>query len=32
MKTHLPLKGVLVGDIGAKLGYNTKDNGWLMFD
>jgi len=31
-ETHLPLKGVKVGDIGPKLGYNSKDNGWLMFD
>lgn len=21
-----------VGDIGTKLGYNSKDNGWMMFD
>lgn len=21
-----------VGDIGGKLGYASKDNGWLMFD
>ena len=28
----MPLAGVKVGDIGAKLGYNSKDNGWLMFD
>lgn len=32
LETHLPLKGVKVGDIGPKLGYNSKDNGWLMFD
>lgn len=32
METHLPLKGIKVGDIGPKLGYNSKDNGWLMFD
>ena len=31
-ETHLPLKGVQVGDIGGKLGYASKDNGWLMFD
>ena len=29
---HLPCKGIKVGDIGPKLGYNSKDNGWLMFD
>jgi acyl-CoA oxidase len=32
METHLPLKGIKVGDIGPKLGYNSKDNGWIMFD
>jgi acyl-CoA oxidase len=31
-ETHQPCKGVQVGDIGPKLGYNSKDNGWLMFD
>ena len=31
-ETHLPLKGVKVGDLGPKIGYNAKDNGWLMFD
>jgi hypothetical protein len=28
----MPLKGIKVGDIGTKLGYNSKDNGFLMFD
>ena len=28
----MPCKGIQVGDIGPKLGYNTKDNGWLIFD
>lgn len=32
LDTHLPLKGVKVGDLGTKFGYNSKDNGWLMFD
>ncbi len=32
MKTHVPLSGVKVGDLGTKLGYNSKDNGWLMFN
>jgi acyl-CoA oxidase len=32
MNTHLPLKGIQVGDIGPKFGYNSKDNGWLIFD
>ena len=31
-ETHMPLKGIKVGDIGPKLGYNSKDNGFLMFD
>ncbi|CAD8203711.1 unnamed protein product [Paramecium octaurelia] len=30
--THKPLRGVTVGDIGPKLGYTTKDNGYLAFD
>ena len=30
--THEPLPGVTVGDIGSKLGYNSIDNGYLMFD
>lgn len=30
--THIPHKGVEVGDIGPKLGYNTKDNGFLKFN
>lgn len=32
LETHLPLPGIKVGDIGTKFGYNSKDNGWLMFD
>jgi acyl-CoA oxidase len=24
--------GVQTGDIGAKIGYTSKDNGWAMFD
>lgn len=32
METHKPLPGVTVGDIGPKLGYATKDNGYLAFD
>ena len=30
-ETHEPLPGVEVGDIGAKLGYNSIDNGYLLF-
>jgi len=32
VETHQPLKGITVGDIGPKLGYTTKDNGFLRFD
>ena len=30
--SHLPLKGIQVGDIGPKYGYNSKDNGFLSLD
>lgn len=29
-KNHKPFAGVEVGDIGPKVGYNTKDNGYLI--
>ncbi|KKZ61749.1 acyl-CoA oxidase [[Emmonsia] crescens] len=32
LKTHEPLEGVYVGDIGPKFGYNTMDNGFLLFN
>lgn len=32
MKTHEPLPNVQVGDIGPKFGYNTMDNGFLLFN
>jgi acyl-CoA oxidase len=32
MKTHEPLDGVVVGDIGPKYGYITMDNGYMLFD
>lgn len=32
METHEPLPGVQVGDIGAKLGYNSVDNGYLLLN
>ena len=32
MEDHMPLKGIKVGDIGLKMGYNGIDNGWLSFD
>ncbi|KAM5431451.1 putative acyl-CoA oxidase [Microsporum ferrugineum] len=31
-KTHKPLENVHVGDIGPKFGYNTMDNGFLLFN
>ena len=32
MDTHLPVRGVQLGDVGPKLGYTQMDNGWLIFD
>ncbi|CAI7610250.1 unnamed protein product [Penicillium pancosmium] len=32
MKTHLPLSGVVVGDIGPKYGYITMDNAYMLFN
>ncbi|RMZ89815.1 hypothetical protein DV736_g2946, partial [Chaetothyriales sp. CBS 134916] len=32
LKTHEPLTNVHVGDIGPKFGYNTMDNGFLLFN
>uniref|UniRef100_A0A7S3JMD4 Acyl-CoA oxidase C-alpha1 domain-containing protein n=1 Tax=Euplotes harpa TaxID=151035 RepID=A0A7S3JMD4_9SPIT len=32
MNTHIPLKGIEVGDIGPKGGYQAKDNGYLYFN
>lgn len=32
LKTHKPLPNVHVGDIGPKFGYNTMDNGFLLFN
>lgn len=32
MKTHKPLKGIAVGDIGPKYGYAPMDNGYMLFD
>lgn len=29
--SHIPLKGIEVGDIGPKYGYFTKDNGYMSF-
>lgn len=30
--THMPLPGIKVGEIGAKLGFNTVNNGFLGFE
>lgn len=32
MKTHKHLPGVKCGNMGPKLGYTDKDNGWLVLD
>lgn len=32
LKTHKPLEGIAVGDIGAKYGYAPMDNGYCLFD
>ena len=31
LKTWQPVQGVEMGDVGPKYGYNTKDNGFLLF-
>lgn len=30
-ETHMPLPGIIIGEIGAKLGMNTTNNGYLGF-
>ncbi|PGG97421.1 hypothetical protein GX51_07332 [Blastomyces parvus] len=32
LKTHQPPDSILVGDIGPKYGYNSMDNGYLLFN
>lgn len=32
LEDHRPLKGITVGDIGPKFGFNSVDNGFIMFD
>ncbi|KAJ5684034.1 Acyl-CoA oxidase [Penicillium maclennaniae] len=32
LKTHQPLDGVVIGDIGPKYGYATMDNAYMLFD
>jgi acyl-CoA oxidase len=31
-KTHQPLDGIVLGDIGPKYGYTSMDNGYMLFD
>ncbi|RMD39579.1 hypothetical protein DV735_g5540, partial [Chaetothyriales sp. CBS 134920] len=31
MKTHKPLEGIVIGDIGPKYGYPGMDNGYMLF-
>ena len=31
MKTHKPMQGIVVGDIGPKYGYTAMDNGYMLF-
>lgn len=31
MKTHKPLEGIVIGDIGPKYGYAAMDNGYMLF-
>ncbi|CAD8203489.1 unnamed protein product [Paramecium octaurelia] len=31
-ETHKPLSGIEIGDIGPKMGYAVKDNGFMSFD
>lgn len=32
MKSHRPLPGIEVGDIGPKFGFQSKDNGYMLLD
>ncbi|RIA90727.1 acyl-CoA dehydrogenase/oxidase [Glomus cerebriforme] len=32
MKTHLPLPSITIGDIGPKFGFNSTDNGFILFE
>ncbi|EXJ95190.1 hypothetical protein A1O1_00309 [Capronia coronata CBS 617.96] len=32
MKTHQPLDGIVIGDIGPKYGYPAMDNGYMLFN
>lgn len=32
LENHVPLPGITVGDIGPKMGFNSVDNGFILFD
>ncbi|KAL4905084.1 hypothetical protein BDW74DRAFT_152959 [Aspergillus multicolor] len=32
LKTHQPLEGIVIGDIGPKYGYATMDNAYMLFN
>ncbi|KAI9271552.1 acyl-CoA dehydrogenase/oxidase [Phascolomyces articulosus] len=32
LEDHKPMRGVIIGDIGPKFGFNSVDNGFIMFD
>ncbi|EQC37023.1 hypothetical protein SDRG_05842 [Saprolegnia diclina VS20] len=32
MTTHMPLRGISIGDIGPKIGFQSVDNGYCAFD
>ena len=32
MRTHKPLDGIVIGDIGPKYGYTSMDNGYMLFN
>jgi acyl-CoA oxidase len=32
MKTHIPLQGIEIGDIGSKIALTLNDNGYMKFD
>ena len=32
LKTHLPLEGIEIGDIGRKIAFSNVDNGYMKFD
>lgn len=31
-ETFIPMPGITLGDMGPKLGYNGKNNGWACFN